>query len=124
RKTDNWINKYIFPNGVIPSIQQIGQATEGKFVMEDWHNFGTDYDKTLMAWFANFDSNWDQLKSDYSERFYRIWKYYLHCCAGAFRARYNQLWHSVLSKSGLENGYRPERYQANTPALVSDTART
>ena len=42
--TDPWINKYIFPNGMTPSVQQIGVAAEGLFVVEDWHNFGQDYD--------------------------------------------------------------------------------
>ena len=117
RKTDNWISKYIFPNGVIPSIRQIGKVIENKLVMEDWHNFGPDYDKTLLAWFANFDENWDHLKSRYSDRFYRMWKYYLLCCAGAFRARSNQLWHIVLTRNGLENGYRPQRYSTSSPVL-------
>lgn len=52
-KTDNnvdpWINKYIFPNGCLPSVRQIANASEPHFVMEDWHNFGADYDTTLMA---------------------------------------------------------------------------
>ncbi len=50
---DPWLDKYIFPNGMLPSIKQIGAAIEGLFVMEDWHNFSAYYDKTLMAWYAN-----------------------------------------------------------------------
>ncbi len=103
--TDRWINKYIFPNGMIPSIKQIGEAIEKYFVMEDWHNFGADYDKTLMAWFQNFDKAWDHLKSLYDDKFYRMWKYYLLSCAGSFRARRNQLWQIVLSKNGEPGGY-------------------
>jgi cyclopropane-fatty-acyl-phospholipid synthase len=106
RITDPWINKYIFPNGQLPSIQQIGQSIEGLFVMEDWHNFGADYDKTLMAWFRNFDQNWPDLKAHYDETFYRMWKYYLLSCAAAFRTRQIQLWQVVLSKSGVPGGYR------------------
>ena len=49
-----WASKYIFPNSVLPSIAQLGKAMEGFFVMEDWDNFGEDYDKTLMAWYKNF----------------------------------------------------------------------
>jgi len=108
-KTDPWINKYIFPNGMIPSIQQIGGAIEQVFVVEDWHNFGTDYDKTLMAWFKNFNEAWPTLKGAYSERFYRMWKYYLLSNAGGFRARYTQLWQIVLSKSGVPGGYKSVR---------------
>jgi len=102
---DPWIEKYIFPNSVLPSIKQIGAAIEGLFVMEDWHNFGADYDKTLMAWFKNFDTNWNKLKFRYNERFYKMWKFYLLACAGTFRARKNQLWQIVLSKKGVPGGY-------------------
>lgn len=103
--TDLWIGKYIFPNSMVPSIKQIGKSIEGLFVMEDWHNFGADYDKTLMAWHKNFEDNWDKLKSNYDERFYRMWKYYLLASAGSFRARKNQLWQIVLSKKGVPGGY-------------------
>lgn len=100
-----WIRKYIFPNGAIPSLWQISKAIEGLFVMEDWHNFGADYDKTLLAWHANFNQHWDQLKSKYDECFHRMWNYYLLSCAGAFRARDLQLWQIVLSKNGVLGGY-------------------
>ncbi|MDD5184112.1 MAG: cyclopropane fatty acyl phospholipid synthase [Paludibacter sp.] len=100
-----WSNKYIFPNSLVPSIKQISGSSEGLFVMEDWHNFGAHYDKTLMAWFANFERNWDQIKLNYDERFYRMWKYYLLSSAGSFRARNVQLWQIVFSKKGVSNGY-------------------
>lgn len=102
---DEWINKYIFPNGMLPSINQISDAFEGLFVMEDWHNFGPDYDKTLMAWYNNFIKAWPELKSRYSDRFYRMWTYYLLMCAGTFRSRKIQLWQIVLSKHGVPGGY-------------------
>jgi len=104
---NEWINKYIFPNGMLPSITQIGKASEGLFVMEDWENFGAYYDKTLMAWFANFDKHWEQLKNKYDDRFYRMWSYYLLSCAGMFRARATQLWQIVFSKQGITGGYHP-----------------
>lgn len=103
--TDPWINRYIFPNGQLPSISQIGTSTEGRFVMEDWHNFGPDYDKTLCAWFDNFNRNWDQLSEKYDPMFYRMWKYYLLSCAACFRSRQIQLWQVVFSKNGVPNGY-------------------
>ena len=106
---ERWINKYIFPNGMLPSIKQLGKSTEDVFVMEDWHNFGTDYDKTLMAWYANFERSWEKLKTFYNDQFYRMWKYYLLSCAGSFRARKNQLWQIVLSKNGIMDGYQPVR---------------
>jgi cyclopropane-fatty-acyl-phospholipid synthase len=107
--TDQWLNKYIFSTGMIPSIKQIGKSIEGLFVMEDWHNFGPDYDKTLMAWHHNFNANWNKLKGNYDERFRRMWNYYLLSCAGAFRARKLQLWQIVLSKNGVEGEYKPVR---------------
>jgi cyclopropane-fatty-acyl-phospholipid synthase len=106
---DPWINRYIFPNGMLPSINQLGRAIEGLFVMEDWHSFGADYDKTLMAWHARFEDNWDTLQAYYDERFHRMWRYYLLSCAGSFRARKNQLWQIVLSKDGLLGGYNSFR---------------
>ena len=109
--TDAWIAKYIFPNSHLPSIRQLALATEGLFVMEDWQNFGAYYDKTLMAWFQNFDAGWDKVKSNYSEQFYRMWKYYLLSCAGSFRARKNQLWQVVFSKHGIQRGFVPPRYK-------------
>ncbi|AHG63904.1 cyclopropane fatty acyl phospholipid synthase [Advenella mimigardefordensis] len=103
---DPWIHKYIFPNGEIPVIGQVADHTEGLFLIEDLHNFGADYDKTLMAWHANFEKHWDKHASQYSERFYRMWRYYLLICAGSFRARDNQLWQFVLSPNGVPGTYR------------------
>ena len=106
---DPWFERYIFPNSMLPTVDQTGKATEGFFVMEDWHNFVADYDKTLMEWFKNFESAWPNLKAKYDERFYRMWKYYLLSCAGAFRAREMQLWQIVLSKNGVKGGYTSVR---------------
>jgi len=109
RMTDPWIEKYIFPNSMIPSIKQIGAAAEELFVMEDWHNFSVDYYRTLMAWFKNFDRNWDSIKSKYDKRFYRMWKYYLLSSAASFKARKTQLWQIVFSKQGIPGGYESVR---------------
>lgn len=95
-----WTNKYIFPNGMLPSISQLGAAMEPNFVMEDWHNFGPDYDKTLMSWHANFEKAWPELKDGYDERFYRMWRYYLLSSAGGFRSRSSQLWQIVMTRKG------------------------
>ncbi|MEP7253481.1 MAG: cyclopropane fatty acyl phospholipid synthase [Ginsengibacter sp.] len=107
--SDPFINKYIFPNCLVPSIKQLTGAMEGIFKTEDLHNFGNYYDPTLVAWFNNFDRHWDELKDEYGERFYRMWKYYLLSNAGAFRARHNQLWQFVLSKNGVLGGYEAVR---------------
>lgn len=102
---DAWADRYIFPNSMIPSAVQLGRAMEKRFVMEDWHNFGPYYDKTLMAWYANFAAHWDSLRATYGERFFRMWKYYLLSSAGSFRARNNNVWQIVLSKRGVAGGY-------------------
>lgn len=106
---DPWIDKYIFPNGCLPSIKQIAQTTESLFVMEDWHNIGADYDRTLMAWLERFLQAWPTLADKYSDRFERMFTYYLNACAGAFRARDIQLWQVVFSPQGVEGGIRVPR---------------
>lgn len=106
---DAWIDKYIFPNGCLPSVRHISEASEGRFVMEDWHNIGADYDRTLMAWYENFKQAWPMLSEGYSERFERMFTYYLNACAGAFRSRDIQLWQVLFSPKGVEGGIRAYR---------------
>ncbi|MGP9677533.1 cyclopropane fatty acyl phospholipid synthase [Halomonas sp. AOP27-A1-41] len=103
--SDPWIDKYIFPNGELPTLSHITDAVETLFVVEDIHNFGADYDKTLMAWYHNSEANWPQFKGQFNPTFYRMWRYYLLSCAGAFRAREIQLWQLVFSKQGVVGGY-------------------
>ncbi|AKA37338.1 cyclopropane fatty acyl phospholipid synthase [Yersinia ruckeri] len=108
-RVDPWINRYIFPNGCLPSIRHIAEASESRFVMEDWHNFGADYDRTLMAWYQRFRAAWPSLSENYSERFERMFSYYLNACAGAFRARDIQLWQVLFSPRGVDGGMRVPR---------------
>ena len=103
--TDPWVHKYIFPNGYIPSYQQITKNIEGYFHIEDWHNFGFFYDHTLMAWHQNFSKNWSHHKANYPKDFYRMWEYYLLSCAGYFRAKKGQLWQIMLTKLGSQKKY-------------------
>jgi cyclopropane-fatty-acyl-phospholipid synthase len=95
---DPWINKYIFPNGVLPSAMYIARASEPHLLLEDWQNFGPDYDPTLMAWLENFDARWHEVAHRYNERTRRMFRYYLSVCAGAFRSRDLQLWQVVFSR--------------------------
>jgi cyclopropane-fatty-acyl-phospholipid synthase len=97
---DPWINRYIFPNGVLPSIAQIGRAAEGLFVIEDIHNLGPHYEKTLLSWNDRFQKAWTGLAGRYDRIFKRMWEYYLLSCAGAFRARYIQVWQIVMTGEG------------------------
>jgi len=105
-----WTGKYIFPNAMLPSAKQLAAAAEKFFVLEDWHSFGADYEKTLLAWHDNFTHGWESIKGRYDQRFYRMWTYYLLSCAGTFRARKNQLWQIVYSKGGVKGGYKSIRY--------------
>lgn len=106
---DPWIERYIFPNGKLPSARELAGALEGHFLIEDWHGFGRDYDRTLMAWWHNFEAAWPGLQARYDRRFHRMWKYYLHCCAGFFRSGQGQLWQLVLSRRGRRAVYRSVR---------------
>jgi cyclopropane-fatty-acyl-phospholipid synthase len=106
---DPWIEKYIFPGGVLPSLAQVGKSIEGLFDVIDLHNIGPHYDKTLMAWFDNFHRNWPRPNTPEEHRFYRMWKYYLLCCAGGFRARAIHVWQFVLSANGVPEGYKTAR---------------
>lgn len=105
-RTDPWIGKYIFPNSMLPSAAQIAQAGEGLFVLEDWHNFGTDYDRTLQAWRDNVERAWPTLDAvRYDERFRRMWRFYLAASMATFRSRRSQLWQVMLSPKGVAGGY-------------------
>jgi cyclopropane-fatty-acyl-phospholipid synthase len=103
--TDPWIARYIFPNSMLPSAVQITRALEGLFVLEDWHNFGVDYDRTLQVWRANLEAAWERLDARYDERFRRMWRFYLAGSMATFRARRSQLWQLVLSPRGVMGGY-------------------
>lgn len=109
KTSDPWIEKYIFPNSVLPAASDIMSAAEKYFVIEDWHGFGTDYDTTLMKWHENFQRSWGNLRESYDESFYRMWRYYLLSCAASFRARKNQVWQVVLSPDGMDGGCCPVR---------------
>ena len=104
-RTDPWIAKYIFPNSMIPSAAQTTRALERRFVIEDWHNFGVDYDRTLQAWRDNIEAAWERLPSRYDERFRRMWRFYLAGSMASFRARRINLWQIVLSPEGVPGGY-------------------
>lgn len=109
RQVDPWIAKYIFPNGKVPSAEELGAVLNDRFIIEDWHNFGHDYDRTLMAWAARFEAAWPALSERYGESFYRMWRFYLLTCAGYFRSRQGQLWQLVLSKRSRASEYRSIR---------------
>jgi cyclopropane-fatty-acyl-phospholipid synthase len=107
RRTDPWIDTHVFRHGRLPSPQDLGGDLQSDFLIEDWHNFGPDYDRTLMAWWRRFEAAWPSLSGEIAasrgeagaEEFHRFWRYYLLCCAGFFRSRQGQLWQLVLSRA-------------------------
>lgn len=106
---DPWVTKYIFPNSVLPMAQEIPAACAGRFVIEDWHNLGGDYIKTLKAWYHNFLRHWHSLNKNHDERFFRMWTYYLSAFIGGFQARRLEVWQVVLSKNYQGKDYLPVR---------------
>lgn len=96
--TDEWLNKYIFPAGRLPSITEMEKSAENLFITEDVHNLGTNYEKTLLCWYRNFEENWPKFADKYGERFRRMWRYYLLCCAGAFRSRNIQVYQMLMTR--------------------------
>jgi len=108
-----WLARHIFPNGELPELGQIDGAVRGLFNIEDLHNFGTDYARTLAVWDERFRAHWSDIRrldvSVFTDRFFRTWTYYLACCAASFRSRNIQLWQVVMSKGCLSEGYRSVR---------------
>lgn len=107
-RTDPWIARYIFPNSMAPYPGNIGRAAAGRFVLEDWQNIGPHYDPTLRAWHRNVSAVREAWLADarLDERFFRMWRYYLLCCAAIFRVRRNQVWQVVMSPGGWPGGYQ------------------
>ena len=109
KANDPWIERHIFPNSLIPSLAQIAKAMEKRFVIEDVHGFGPDYDRTLMEWYRRIQSRWGEIAQRYDERFRRMWTFWLLSSAAHFRARRGQLWQLLLSPSGIVGGCEPVR---------------
>ena len=106
--TDPFFDRYIFPGGVLPSLAQISKAVENKVAIEDVHNFGPDYDKTLMQWHANINKKWREIPG-YDERFRRMWNYYLLSSAAGFRTRHLQLIQIVFRPMTSRGAYKAVR---------------
>ena len=98
--TDAFTEKYIFPNGKVPSLTQLSRAAEGLFVIEDIHNIGPHYARTLLAWADNLERAWPRLEGKYSERFRRMRRYWLRMSAGTFTARRLQVHQFVMTHIG------------------------
>jgi cyclopropane-fatty-acyl-phospholipid synthase len=99
-----FLDTYLFPVVNLPSMAQIGRAIDGLFIVDDIHNFGTDYDRTLIAWHERFHRAWPHLDARYGQllrgRFRRMFEFYLLMTAGFFRSRQAQVWQTVLTPEG------------------------
>ena len=86
RKQADFIQRYIFPGGMLPSIEALqDKISEQGFVLQEKQLFGPDYARTLRAWQTKFEQSSEQLKAlGYDESFQRLWRYYLSYCEGGF----------------------------------------
>lgn len=86
----DFIQKYIFPGGFLPSITALTQATtkHSDLVLRDLFDIGQDYAQTLKLWYLRFNKAQEKVSQlGFDERFIRMWNYYFCYCEGGFRAR-------------------------------------
>ena len=109
--SDPWIDKYIFPHGVIPSKKQIEKSTKGIFEQRDFEAFGKYYEITLQNWSKNLNKNWHKIKSKFKNPgvFKRMMDYYLLCSVASFRMGSNDLWQFVFTKPNQVKDYKVYR---------------
>ena len=100
-KSVDFIQKYIFPGGFLPSQYQLNAHLKkhSDMMIRDLHDIGIDYAKTLNHWYEAFIAAKDDLLQDgYDERFVRMWTYYLKYCEGGFLERTISTVQLVISK--------------------------
>jgi cyclopropane-fatty-acyl-phospholipid synthase len=97
----DFIQRYIFPGGFLPSITVLSQhlTEHSDMVIESLHDIGLDYAKTLADWRSAFLNSWNELADfGYDDQFKRLWLYYLAYCEGAFLERATSTIHLVARK--------------------------
>jgi cyclopropane-fatty-acyl-phospholipid synthase len=90
RKGVDWIQKYIFPGSLLPSVAQLNKAINNtsELTMVDLKDLGLDYAKTLKLWYVSFNQKLNEVKAlGFDDRFIRKWNYYLNYCEAAFEMR-------------------------------------
>jgi cyclopropane-fatty-acyl-phospholipid synthase len=103
RKHCDWIQKYIFPGGLLPSIREVASvcAADTRLGVVALEDRALDYGRTLLAWRRTFFDRLDQVRDlGFDDRFIRMWEYYLATCEAAFRTRNLGLVHFVLARAG------------------------
>jgi cyclopropane-fatty-acyl-phospholipid synthase len=101
RKSADFIQKYIFPGGMLPPMDRLGAVVEGEgLATRAVEGFGRDYARTLAEWRERFLAAWPQLPAmGFDERFRRMWLFYLHFCEAGFRAGTIDVKHVVLERA-------------------------
>jgi cyclopropane-fatty-acyl-phospholipid synthase len=90
RKAPDWIEQYVFPGCLIPSLTALTQAMtrSSQLMVHEVDEIGSHYAETLRRWRQNFRENLDEVRRlGYDERFERTWNFYLAFCEAAFRTR-------------------------------------
>ena len=101
--TNSWMNKYIFPGGYVPSIQElIDYISKERFILIDVESLRLHYVKTLQCWAENFENALDEIKKTKDETFIRMWRLYLNSCAASFNCGNINL-HQILFSKGVNN---------------------
>jgi len=108
-QSEKWSAKNLFPNGGFIKLEQLITCAEDYFMVEDLQNIGADYYKTLRAWEDNFDKGWPQLQPKYGDKFYKMWKLYLHYAQGLLSSRQVNVYQTVYTKKGIIGGYQAPR---------------
>jgi cyclopropane-fatty-acyl-phospholipid synthase len=104
RRNPDWIQKHIFPGGVLPSLTELSKAMKkhSRFIVERLDNIGSHYAETLRRWRASFEANRAQLTTmGFDDTFQRKWIYYLCYCEAGFQARITNNLHIVLTRPGV-----------------------
>lgn len=107
RDSYGWIQKYIFPGGLIPSVEAISTtlATHTSLRISRRIDFGADYARTLRQWRETFIANWPRIHSQgFDETFRRMWEFYLAYCEAGFRTGYLNVSQLVMQKGGGADG--------------------
>ncbi|TXH94757.1 MAG: class I SAM-dependent methyltransferase [Pseudorhodobacter sp.] len=87
RKSVDFIQKYIFPGGMLPSPSALkAEIAKAGLVFQHSFEFGQSYSQTLRRWYETFNARWPQVQGiGFDDRFRRMWNLYLTSCAGAFQ---------------------------------------
>jgi len=106
RKSVDFIQRYIFPGGCLPSVSVMANniATKSDMVITELHDIGQDYAKTLRDWYQRFDDKTNELKQiGYGDDFIRLWQFYFCYCEGGFLERTISTVHLVAAKPEYRN---------------------